>query len=113
MSSEIELNRQLIILLGVAFCVLCLIGVIVSMVATRQVIRANHALSDRYEYLLNTQLKAYVELQREENARLVRDTRAATAKMNVMADALWEGLRPTVREQLLPPAVTRAPHDER
>lgn len=62
----------------------------------RVVVRSNQRLLDDLATLRAETLEAFRGSQREENARLVADTRAATAKMNAMADALWSGLSGTV-----------------
>jgi cell division protein FtsB len=62
----------------------------------RVVVSANRQLLDDLALLRAETLEAFRGAQHEENARLVADTRAATAKMNAMADALWSGLQGTV-----------------
>jgi cell division protein FtsB len=63
--------------------------------SVRTVVRSNQQLLDNLATLRAETLEAFRGAQREENARLVADTRAATAKMNAMADALWSGLAET------------------
>lgn len=63
--------------------------------SVRTVVRSNQRLLDDLAALRAETLEAFRGAQREENARLVADTRAATAKMNAMADALWSGLQET------------------
>lgn len=94
-----EVNRGLVLLLGVSFAALAIVVVIISIVSTRTIVRSNERLAERYEQLRKESLETFARIQREENARLVADTRAATAKMNVMADALWDGLNSTVRDR--------------
>jgi hypothetical protein len=86
-------NRTLIIILICAFIGQAVLATVLTVVGIRRISRANAVLAARYEQLRTEALQEYVRTQKEETARLIADTRAATAKMNVMADALWEGLR--------------------
>lgn len=86
-------NRHLIYVLMIMLVVLVVIMVAVSVVSVRAINRYQERLMHRFEALREDTLATYIETQRAENARLVADTRAATAKMNVMADALWSGLQ--------------------
>jgi len=96
-NAPVTSHLMLLILAG-AFVVQALVSTLVAVLAVRKIIESNRELMVRFEALRTEALENYIKLQREENARLVRDTRAATAKMNVMADALWEGLRDTTRD---------------
>lgn len=64
--------------------------------SVKTVVRSNQRLLDDLAVLRAETLEAFRGAQREEHDRLVADTRAATAKMNAMADALWNGLQTTV-----------------
>lgn len=90
--SDVELNRQLVLLLGGSFVTLILVQVILFLSLGRRLLRALRDVTKQNELARSSALQEYIRLQRDENARLVQDTRAATARMNVMADALWDGI---------------------
>jgi hypothetical protein len=78
------------------FVVATVVQLLLTWICTRTVIRSNNLLLERLAVLRAETLEAFRGAQAEEHARFVADTRAATAKMNAMADALWNGLSGTV-----------------
>lgn len=88
-----EANRILIEFLIASFLIQGLLAVLTGYLAVRSLSRSQRMVMERFEKLREDSLKNYIALQKDENVRLVADTRAATAKMNVMADALWQGLQ--------------------
>lgn len=93
-----QLSRELTLLLGSAFFTIAILVTAAVIYATKAIIRSNERLATRYEELRANTLREFAELQREQNNRLVRDTRATIARMNAVADSLWSGLSTTVCE---------------
>lgn len=88
----------LLVLLTVLVLTAVATGFIAWLYIRRITIELNNII-ERFEETRNDVLAKYVDQAREQNARYVAETRAATLKMNAVADALWEGLQGTVRER--------------
>lgn len=91
------LNGLTLALLGALVLTSAASGVVAWFYVRRITVELDNIIK-RFEQTRNDVLTSYVEQAREQNARYVAETRAAIAKMNAVADALWEGLKETVRD---------------
>lgn len=86
-------NRQLIILVIIAFCANLIFSLILTVVAARAIILSNRRLAARYEELRTQTLDNFVSTQKAENARVIADTRAINKKMDAVLEDMWSRVK--------------------